>query len=137
MQTWEETRQVLTQHFLNGWGDFCETFLEGAEEPDLSNRTDPYVLFTLEPGRIEQLGMLGRTPPKRSYGTVEVTIGVPKSLGMSWRAQFADKIAELFVAQAVEDVILQGAFILSVVDGKDWRSQTALIDFYFEQTTGA
>jgi hypothetical protein len=133
--TWEEARKAITNHFITEWGGQLDYFLEGQEQPDLTQRTTPFVLFAITAVRTTQIGMLGKTPPKRAYGQVDVTVFVPMSVGARVRMEATDKLDEMFAAVTAGAITFQDTRTLSLVDGKDWRSQTVLADFYFEKKT--
>lgn len=133
--TWEGARKAITTYFIAEWDDQLEYFLEGQKQPDLTSQVNPFVLLSIEPVRTTQIGMLGKTPPKRAYGQVDVTVFVPMSVGARVRMEATDKLDEMFAAVTVGAITFRDTRTLSLVDGKDWRSQTVLADFYFEKTT--
>jgi hypothetical protein len=135
LKTHEQVAVLLTQHVVAGWAGFCDLFVEGVGEPDLTTRTTPYATLEIVFARIEQVALMGRRPPKRSRGTVELTFGWPATYGAKYRSQFADKVENLLTCRAVDEIELGDGNILSVVEGNDWKSQTAIVDFNFELTT--
>ena len=132
MLTWDGVRVAITNWFTTGWGDHLPYFIEGQGEPDMTSQNDPFVMLAINPTGASQSAMLGGTPPIRSFGMVEVSVFVPMRLGAKVRMDAIDQLINLFTATDVGGIVFQNSAILSVVDGKDWRSQTLLANFYFE-----
>jgi hypothetical protein len=132
MKTWEQARQALYGHFITGWASHLPYYIEGHEEPDMSTQAVPFVLLRVNPTRVEQIAMLGNTPPKRAYGEVEVTVFTPFSVGAKTRMQAVDKLAGLLAAVTVGEIVFRSVSVLSLVEGKNWRSQTVVASFFFE-----
>ena len=137
MLTWEAARQAIYSRFITEWADQLDFFIEGQQDVDMQVQVTPFVRLCVEPTRIQQIAMLGFTPPLRSFGTVEVTVFVPMSVGARTRMTAIDTLIEIFAAQTVGEVIFRDVNVLSLIDGKDWRSQTVIANFFFEHQTGA
>jgi hypothetical protein len=137
MLTWDKARQKIVTHFINGWAGQLDYFLEGQEEPDLSARKTPFVTFFVEPTHFTQLGLQGKNPPKRAHGQVVFDVFTPSSVGGKVRIDAITRISELFAVVNIGEIVFPDMKVLSVIEGKDWRSQQAVADFYFEITTGA
>ena len=137
MITWEEARILITDHLISEWADLHDLFLEGQEEPDLTTRTNPFLSLELEPTRVQQIGMLGGNPPLRAYGVASLNFTVPKMTGAKVRLEGLDRLIDIFASRTVGEVTFQDVSVLPAVLGKDWRAQPILVNFYFEQNTGA
>jgi len=138
LKTWEQARQLIYGHFITGWANHLPYFIEGHEEPDMAVQTVPFVLLRVNPTRIRQIGMQAGSPPKRGYGEVEVTVFTPFTVGAKTRMDAVDRLSGLFAATGVGEIVFQDAAVLSLVEGKNWRSQTVIANFYFELSlTGA
>lgn len=132
--TWEQARQAIYAHFIAGWAGQLDYFLEGQAQPDLTTRTTSFVTLCVEPGRTEQIAMRGNKPPLRSYGSVEVTVFLSATAGAKVRMTAIDKLIQMFAAQVAGDLTFQTVHALSMLESKNWRSQTVIASFYFEQT---
>jgi len=136
MKTWEEARQAIYGHFITNWANHLSYFIEGHDEPDLGdpNVRTPFVTLRVNPTRVVQIGMLGANPPKRGFGEVEVNMFTPFSVGAKTRMGVVDKLAGIFAAINVGEIVFRDVSVLSLVEGKDWRSQTVVANFFFELT---
>ncbi len=132
MITWDRARQDIYRHFITGWAGQLRFFIEGHEEPDLSSQRSPFVLLRVNPTRVEQIGMRGANPPRRAFGELTVTVFTPFSVGAKTRMDAVDRLAMMFAATNVGVIVFGSISVLSLVEGKDWRSQTVVADFFFE-----
>jgi hypothetical protein len=132
LKTWEQARQLIYGHFINGWANHLPYFIEGHEEPDLAVQTAPFVLLRVNPTRVTQLAMAGINPPKRGFGEVEITVFTPFTVGAKTRMDAVDRLSGLFAATGVGEIVFRDVAVLSLVEGKNWRSQVVVASFYFE-----
>jgi hypothetical protein len=131
LKTWEQARQIIYGHFITGWANHLPYFIEGHEEPDMAVQTVPFVLLRVNPTGVRQMA-LAKTPPKRGHGEVEVQVFTPFTVGAKTRMDAVDKLSGLFAATGVGEIVFQDVAVLSLVEGKGWRSQSVISGFYFE-----
>lgn len=133
--SWEAARVSIYGALLTAWETEYPTytvFVPGQGEPDLTTRKTPFLTVKIQPQRTVQSAMLGATPPKRRFGTLELDFYVPERTGDNVILTAMGILEGLFTATTIDGIVFQRTMMPSASTAVGWTSQGFYASFYFD-----
>lgn len=131
-------REILTDRVINVWSaeaGSADLFIDGVQEPDLTQQTEPFALFSIDLPDIRQSGMNGDNPPQRGYSFVRVGLFAKAGGGTKPLFTMLEVIRSAFATQMVGEIRLYGAACKQREPAVGWQSWSVSVPIQFDSIT--
>ena len=128
-------RETLTERMINVWSadaDSAELFIDGVQEPDLTQQTEPFALFSIDLPDIRQSGMNGDNPPQRGYSFVRIGLFVKDGGGTKPLFTMLEVVRTAFATQMVGEIRLYGVTCKQREPAVGWQSWSISVPVQFD-----
>ena len=133
--TQDEARQILEDAFIAAWVPAHASvpyFIEGVTEPDMTEQTDPFVMFEVSLPQIVQSGLNGADPPKRYYGNVLVGLFVPEGAGTQQFFLMQKTVENALSITVISGILLEDLKIRKKPTAIGWQGRNISIPYQFD-----
>lgn len=131
-------RETLVTRMIAVWSasaGTAELFIDGVQEPDLTQQTKPFALFSVDLPNIRQSGMNGDNPPQRGYSFVRVGLFAKDGGGTKPLFTMLEVVREAFATQVIEGIRLYDVTCTQRDPAVGWQSWSVSVRIQFEFTT--
>ncbi len=132
--TGDDAREALTIKFLADWASAFPTmgvFVEGNDEPDLTQETAPFVMFKVGLPDVSQAD-LSNDPMRRYVGLVELGLFVPMGQGTKPFFDMFDVIDSKLAVQNISGIRMYSATTIERQPAVGWQSREGLVNYSFD-----
>lgn len=133
--TLDSIREILSERMIAVWSadaGEAELFIEGVHEPDLTQQSKSFALFSVDLPDIRQSGMNGDNPPQRGYSFVRVGLFVKAGGGTKPLFTMLEVVREAFATQVVGGIRLYGLNCKQRDPAVGWQSWSISVPIQFD-----
>ena len=136
--TLDSVRKILSDRMLSVWvadAGSAELFIAGVQEPDLTQQTEPFALFSIDLPDIRQSGLNGNNPPQRGYSFVRVDLFAKVGSGTKPLFMMLEVVRTAFATQLIGDIRLYGITCRQRDSAVGWQSWSISVPIQFDSIT--
>ncbi len=136
--TFDSVRKILTDQMISVWAadaGSAELFIDGVQEPDLTQQDEPFALFSVDLPDLTQSGMNGDNPPQRGYSFVRVGLFVKAGRGTKPLFTMLEVVRTAFATQVIEGIRLYGINSKQKEPAVGWQSWSISVPIQFDSIT--
>lgn len=134
MSTVVDDLATLRTRFLGEWGDPVQTLMDN-QPNELTDETEPFVRFTVNPANNSRLALGGANTLHRQYGRVWLQIFTPRQEGASMAYTLADRFAAIFRNWSAADGSVRCQVeSYNLVPNEDYYQVNVSVPYYADRT---